>query len=259
MKLAARSLGLCVGTPTRWLVSDLDLEVRPGRLTAVVGPNGSGKTTLLRALVGARPVDAGSVELDGRPLHELAPRERARAVAYLPQSTPLVHDLRVRELVALGRAPYLSRLAGPTADDRDAVRRALAAVQTEHLAMRRVSTLSGGERQRVLIARMLATGARVLVMDEPTSSLDIAHVLTLLRLIRGLAEDGHAVIAAIHDLDLARRHADRALCLLGDDRGGHRSGPVDEVLTPASLAPVFGVEVTEHGGALRFSLPPRDV
>jgi iron complex transport system ATP-binding protein len=253
--LHAHGLGLKIPGTSRWLVRDLDLQVCPGQLTAVVGPNGSGKTTLLRALVGARPVDAGRIRLGPTPLGELAPRARAQTIAYLPQSSPLVHDLRVSQLVALGRAPYLSRLRGPGPEDRAAVRDALAAVGTDDLADRRVSTLSGGERQRVMLARMLATGAKVLVMDEPTAALDIAHVLSLLALVRRLADEGHAVVTALHDLDLARRHADTALCLLGDGDGGHRAGSADGVLTPEGLADVFGVDVTLRDGTLRFSLP----
>ncbi len=241
-----------------WLVADLDLQAKPGRVTVVVGPNGSGKTTLLRGLVGARPLDAGTVTIDGHAMARMPPRERARRLAYLPQSTPLVHDLDVRELVSLGRAPYLSRIAGPRDADRAAVDHALAAVGARDLADRRVATLSGGERQRVMIARMLATGATTLVMDEPTAALDIAHVLSLLALLRRLADQGHAVLAALHDLDLARRHGDDALCLLADGKGGHRFGGATEVLRPDELADVFGVDVTLDGDALRFALRPTD-
>lgn len=257
MTVATRGAGVRI-PGGRWLVRGLDLTARPGRVTVVVGPNGSGKTTLLRGLVGARPLDAGTVTIDGHPLHALPPRDRARRLAYLPQSTPLVHDLDVRELVALGRAPYLSRIAGPRDSDRAAVDDALAAVEARDLAERRVATLSGGERQRVMIARMLATGATTLVMDEPTVALDIAHVLSLLALVRRVADDGHAVIAALHDLDLARRHADDALCLLADGEGGHRFGSAADVMNPDDLAKVFGVQVALHGDALRFSLRPRD-
>src|SRR5690606_39082271 len=129
----------------------------------------------------------------------------------------------VGELVALGRAPHLlglsARLRGPGDADFDAVRAALRQVGADDLEGRMISTLSGGERQRVLVARMLATGARLLVMDEPTAALDIAHVLSLLSLLRELASGERGLVVAMHDLDLARRHADRALCLHGD--GGH--------------------------------------
>jgi ABC-type cobalamin/Fe3+-siderophores transport system ATPase subunit len=259
--LSAHDLSLSVPGPLgpRSLLRMLDLQVKEAEIVAVVGPNGSGKTTLLRTLAGVRPPDGGVVRLDGIDLARMHRPTRARALAYLPQSTPLYHDLAVRELVALGRAPHhlgvSGRLRGPGPTDRDAVREALQRVGVADLGGRMVSSLSGGERQRVLLARMLATDARMLVMDEPTAALDIAHMLSLLALLRELADAGHGLVVAMHDLDLARRHADRALCLHGDGAGTHRLGPVDEVLVPEQLEPVFGVDVVEHEGGLRFRAP----
>jgi iron complex transport system ATP-binding protein len=256
--LSAQKLGLCVpgaGAP-RWLARDLELAVREAEIVAVVGPNGAGKTTLLRTLAGVRPPDGGTVRLDGVELSRIPGHARARALAYLPQSTPLYHDFSVGELVALGRAPHqhglAARLRGPDATDLGAVAQALERVGGSDLVQRSVSTLSGGERQRVLVARMLATGARTLVMDEPTAALDIAHVLSLLSLLRELADAGHGLVVAMHDLDLARRHADRALCLSGDGAGSHRLGPAREVLAAEHLSTVFGVDIVEHDGGLRF-------
>lgn len=258
MTLEVRALSLSVpgSRGPRWLVRELDLHVKPGEILAVVGPNGSGKTTLLRTLAAVRPPDAGTLALGGAPLSAVEGRTRARAIAYLPQSTPLYHDLTVAELVGLGRAPYLSRMRGPGEADRAAVRASLQRVEADELATRAISTLSGGERQRVLIARMLATGARLLVMDEPTAALDIGHVLSLLGLLRELADAGHALVVALHDLDLARRHADRVLCLRGDAAGGHDLGPAAEILRAPLLEAVFGVAVDEHDGGLRFTRRP---
>lgn len=257
--LRTRGLGLVVGQPPRWLVRALTLEVGPGSITAVVGPNGSGKSTLLRALCGLEPPHAGEVRLRDQHLAAWPARERAKQIAYLPQSTPLVHDMKARQIVALGRAPYRHRLQlGGHAED-PAVAAALASVSATALARRQVSTLSGGERQRVMIARMLATGAACLVLDEPTAALDIGHALALHQLLRSLADDGRCVVIAMHDLGAARALADQALCLGRRDEGGtHYVGPTAAVLDPGVLGPVFGVGVRLHDGMLQFSTDSND-
>jgi ABC-type cobalamin/Fe3+-siderophores transport system ATPase subunit len=253
MTLRAEDLGAHVpGPPARWLVRGLGLTVAPGEVWALVGKNGSGKSTLLRCLAGLRRAEQGAVHLGDRPLHALPGRERAKRLAYLPQLTPLYHDLRARQVVMLGRAPHLSRLAGPSAADERRVDEALARVEATALAERPLSTLSGGERQRVMLARLLATGAEILLLDEPTTALDIGHALRLLALCRDLARDGAAVVLAMHELELARRHADLAVCLGVGPGGEHRLGPAAQVLTPAILGPVFDVEVREVDGTLAF-------
>lgn len=253
MTLSAHALGAHVdGPPPRWLFRQLELQIELGEIWALVGPNGSGKSTLLRCLAGLRPSREGEVRLADRALSALPRRERARRVAYLPQHTDLYHDLPVRRLVMLGRAPYLSRWSGPSPDDRRLVDQALARVEASELADRRVSTLSGGERQRVMLARLLATGADVLLLDEPTTALDIGHALGFLELCQQLARDGSAVVLALHELQLARRYAHRAVCLGTASPGGARLGPVDEVLTPEVLGEVFHVEVREHPSGLSF-------
>lgn len=253
MKLCARGLGLNIGG--RWLIRDCSFDIEPGCLTVIVGPNGSGKTTLLRALLGLRAADEGRVELDGRALHRWSARERARACAWLPQRTELAWGMPVEQLVMLGRAPHLSALAGPGREDKKCVEDALARVGAASLRGRDVRTLSGGELQRVLLARLLATKAPILLLDEPTTALDIGHALRFLELTRELAASGHAVVLALHDLDLARRHADQALLLEGDEAGHHVLGPVREVLAPTSLSRVFDVDVELVEGQLHFSTP----
>jgi ABC-type cobalamin/Fe3+-siderophores transport system ATPase subunit len=253
MTLRAHDLGARVpGPPARWLLRGLALTIAPGEVWALVGPNGSGKSTLLRCLAGLRQADEGAVLLHDRPLHATAARQRAQRLAYLPQLTPLYHDLHARQVVMLGRAPHRSRWAGPSAEDERRVDEALARVEATELAARPVSTLSGGERQRVMLARLLATGAEILLLDEPTTALDIGHALRLLALGRDLAADGAAVVLAMHELELARRYADRAVCLGVGANGGHRHGPAAEVLTPEVLGPVFDVDVQEQGGELVF-------
>lgn len=257
MTLVADRLGARIGgPPARWLFCGLELTVAPGEVWALVGPNGSGKSTLLRCLAGLRPPDEGEVRWGARRWGAMPSRERATRVAYLPQRTPLYHDLEARQLVMLGRAPHLSRWRSPTDRDAQHVDRALARVQVSHLASRRISTLSGGERQRVMLARLLATEAPLLLLDEPTTALDIGHALRLLALCRELAGEGTAVVLAMHELDLARRYSDRAVCLGAGDRGEHHQGPTDHVLTPERLGEVFEVDVRAHPEGLSFR--PRD-
>ena len=235
--------------PGRTLFTDLGVELHPGRITAVVGPNGAGKSTLLRLLAGLEAPQAGHVRLGGEDLQTLAPRLRARRLAYLPQRTTLAYDLRVRELVLLGRSPYLPAFGAPAASDHAAVDAALARVDLLPLADRGARSLSGGELQRVMLARMLASEAAVLVLDEPTAALDIGHALALLAHLRRLAAEGAAVALALHDLDLARRFTDDAV-LLG--AGPALTGPVGHVLSARNLGPAFGVRVRELGEHLVF-------
>lgn len=255
LPLSADSLALHVGGDEdgRWLVRGLTMRSEPGSITAIVGPNGSGKSTLLRCLCGLLPAREGTVRLGAAPITSLAPRMRARTIAYLPQDTPLVHDLRVAEVVALGRAPHRGRWLSGLGETTTAVDEALERVRATPLRHRRISTLSGGERQRVMIARMLATGAAHLLMDEPTTALDIGHALTLHALMRSLAEEGHAVTVAMHDLDAARHLADAALVL--DPRegdGAYHHGDAQQVLGASVLGEVFGVRALEVDGHLRF-------
>ncbi len=236
----------------RWLVRGLDLELAPGTVTVVVGPNGSGKTTMLRALLGLIDASEGRVTLAGRPLREHSLRERARACAWLPQRTELPWSLSARELVMLGRAPHLSALAGPGKRDDEEVMAALGRVRAEDLRDRDVRTLSGGELQRVLLARLLATKAPLLLLDEPTTALDVGHALALLELVQELSASGHGVLMSLHELELARRYGDRALLLRGDGQGGHAIGAAAEILRPGLLSEVFEVDAQLVAGQLRF-------
>jgi iron complex transport system ATP-binding protein len=251
MRVSVDSLGLRVAD--RWLLRGTNFALEPGSITMVVGPNGSGKTTLLRALLGLRPIDEGRVLLGERPLADWSARARARVCAWLPQRTELPWSMPVEQLVMLGRAPHLSALAGPGPADADAVASALDRVGASMLVGRDVRTLSGGELQRVFLARLLATQAPWLLLDEPTTALDIGHALGLLELARTLAASGHGILMSLHDLELARRFGDVALLLRGDGQGGHVLGPVADVLEPSLLAEVFEVEAALIEGQLRFA------
>jgi iron complex transport system ATP-binding protein len=216
----------------------VSLEARDGEVVALIGPNGSGKSTLLRVAAGMLKPSSGQALLDGDDLSRLAAKERARRVAVVPQEAPVPSGLFVREMVALGRTPYVRVLLGPTARDRHAVEDALGAVGVRDLADRRVDELSGGERQRVILARALAQEPRLLLLDEPTANLDLHHQVAMLELVRGLTrEHGLAVVAAVHDLQLAALYCDRVI-LLSQGRVVSQGSP-ETVLTPPLLLETF--------------------
>jgi iron complex transport system ATP-binding protein len=231
------------------VVSGVDLEVAPGEVVALIGPNGAGKSTVLKGILGLLPAE-GTVRVDDRPLAAMDTRERARRLGYVPQRSQLTFALPVAAVVAQGRFAYQGQLTalGPT--DRQAVDAALARTDATHLATRLFTQLSAGEQQRVLLARALATGARTVLLDEPTAALDIGHALALLDLLRELAASGQAVLVVLHDLDQVARVADRVVLLAAGQVVVQ--GPVADVLTAERLAPVFGV-VPVPGGALGFA------
>ena len=191
----------------------VSLTAPAGRITAVVGPNGSGKSTLVRALLGRVPLVRGSIAIDGTGLQSLSPRERARRVAGVPQRETTAFPLPVRELVALGRHPHLGGFAGWSAADEAAVREAVDAAGIADLVDRSSDELSGGEWQRVRIARALAQHAPSLVLDEPTTFLDIAHEMSVFELLSSLARGGIAVLLVSHQLNLVARFADEIVLL----------------------------------------------
>lgn len=247
--LDAHTLG--VRLDGRPVLKDITFHVRAGERIALIGPNGAGKTTLLRTLVGLLP-HSGTLHLEGRPLAEWSARDRAREVALVRQQTPLAVDFTVSEIVALGRAPHLGWMDSLGDADRQRVDAALDALDLHDLAVRPVPSLSGGEQQRVFLAQALAQDAPLLLLDEPTAHLDIRHQLDLLRRVERLADTGRTVIAAIHDLELAARFADRIL-MLADGRLV-ADGTPGSVLTASRLHDVFGVdaEVEIHKAGLRI-------
>ncbi len=224
----------------RAVVESASLILWTGELVALVGPNGAGKTSLMRALAGLLPA-IGNIEVSGRQLDALSPRERARAIAYLPQGHVFHWPMNVAAGVALGRHPPADAFSSASPDDRAAIQLALAATATEEFSKRPVTTLSGGERARVALARALATEATVLLADEPTASLDPRPQLVLMDLLRRTTRNGRAVLAILHDLTLAARFADRVLLM---DRGGIiADGAPSDALSSARVAQVFGVDM----------------
>jgi iron complex transport system ATP-binding protein len=216
------------------VLNGVSLEITPG-WTAIVGRNGAGKSTLLRALCGLLPLAAGSVQLAGRALADWSARERGQRIAWLAQQGESQGDLTVREVVALGRLPHLGLLAAPGAADDAVIDAALAATECAAWPQRRLHELSGGERQRVLLARVLAVQAPVLLLDEPTTHLDPPHQVALVRLLHRLGRE-HSVVSVLHDLPLALR-ADR-LVVLHEGRV-HAEGRHDDPAVHAALVDVF--------------------
>jgi iron complex transport system ATP-binding protein len=225
----------------RAVVDDVDLDVGEGEWLALIGPNGAGKTTLLRAVAGLVPF-TGSIVLDGRPAGELRRSEISRLLALVPQEPSTPPWMTVGEYVLMGRTPHLGPLAKEGARDREAAARALARLDLVGYEKRRLETLSGGEKQRVVVARALAQEARIVLLDEPTSSLDIGHqqqALELLDLLR--EESGLTLVAAMHDLTLAAQYADR-MVLLDAGRIVAEGAPGD-VLTEALVATHYGASI----------------
>lgn len=239
MRMVADGLALARGART--VLEGVSAAFAPGSVTVILGPNGAGKSTLLEALAGLLPPVAGAVRLDGAPLASLAPRERACAIGYLPQGGAVHWNLRVDELVALGRMPHRGPFAGLSEADRAAIADAIAAADLGALKDRTVNRLSGGERARALLARVLAGQPRVLLADEPLANLDPRHALDALRLFRRAAGAGAAVVLVLHDLQAAARCAD-AVLLLAEGRVLGAGAP-EAVLTQALLGRAYGVDM----------------
>ncbi len=225
------------------LFDDINVALKPGRLCAVVGPNGSGKSTLLRILAGILTPTAGKVSLDGEDMGIIGRRTRAKKLAYLPQSTPLYHELMVKDLVKLGRMPYQTPLSRFSASDDEAVAQAIASVGLSGFESRSILKLSGGELKRALLARLLATQAPVMLLDEPTAGLDVGHALDFYGLLKDLCAQGHTLVVVMHELQWARRYGDDAI-LLTTGAQSH-CGEAKDVLTATELGEVFKIKVEE--------------
>ncbi|MFI1827002.1 heme ABC transporter ATP-binding protein [Streptomyces sp. NPDC020412] len=243
-EVLARARGVRLRLGDREVLSGVDLDARAGEVLALVGPNGAGKSTLFAALAADLAPDAGMVRIAGRPAGDWAPRDLALRRAVLPQSSSLSFPFPVAEVVRMGRAPW----AGTAREDEDdaAVADALRATETEGFAGRPFSDLSGGERARVALARVLAQRTSLLLLDEPTAALDLRHQELVLRICRGRAAAGDAVVVVLHDLGLAAAYADRVAVLAGG--GVEAVGAPAKVLEPSLLTRVYRepVEVFPH-------------
>ncbi|MFO7904504.1 MAG: ABC transporter ATP-binding protein [Pirellulaceae bacterium] len=234
---------LSCGYPNRRVLEDLSLDVQPGEVLALLGPNGSGKTTLLRTLARLLAPQKGSVVLHEQDIWAMRADESARQVALTPQTERRDWPLSVEESVALGRAPHRGWLLPFTEDDRNRVERALHCTGLTELRHRPIPELSGGEWRRMVLARALAQGAGVLLLDEPTAGLDLKYQVDILHLVRGLAAaEGLMVVLTLHDLNHAALYADRIAVL--SEHTLIAVGSPEEVLTADSISRTFGIPVT---------------
>lgn len=229
---------LRAGYPGRTVLDGIDLDFRPGEVLALLGPNGCGKSTLLRTANGLLPKSGGQVLLDGVPIETLTSKEIAQKAAYLPQSRS-VPSITARRMVLHGRFPYLSYPRRYRAEDHAMVQKALGWVGGTELADRPLPELSGGQRQKVYLAMALAQQAPTLLMDEPTTFLDVGHQLEVMAAARRLAQEGRAVVMAVHDLPLAMRGADDIALLDGGRLAAW--GTAEEVYASGALDRAFGV------------------
>ena len=254
--------GLSYSVEAQTLLDNVRLHAKQGQFVGLIGPNGAGKSTLLRALSGMLKHQHGAVLLEGTDLRSLSSRDVAASMALVSQIAPYTHGFTSFELVLMGRYPHLGRFQIEDSEDSRIARDAMRQTDTERFADRTLDTLSGGERQRVFVSRALAQQPRILLLDEPTSNLDVFHQLKVLDLVRQLVNDGLTAVAAIHDLFMAARYCDR-LVLLSAGRVLAEGTP-EEVLTPDAVESAFGVRCAVYPdpvtGSLAISLiGPADV
>jgi iron complex transport system ATP-binding protein len=254
MLLRATKLGLWIGR--RLVVEDVSLDLYAGELLGIVGPNACGKTTLLRALAGLQPIGQGLLEVNGTPLRRLSRRQLAKQIGYLPQSAEIHWPLSVERIVTLGRYPSSAPWQRLTREDRNAVTRAMELADIAHLAARPATSLSGGEYMSVHLARLMAGEHRVLLADEPITSLDPQHQLKALNTLRDNTANGVGVVIVLHDLTLAARYCDRIMVM----NSGRvvADGVPDQVLDDDILADVFGIQAARLSyGQDHYIIPGR--
>jgi iron complex transport system ATP-binding protein len=247
---------LTIGYSDRVVGRHLDVALNKGEVLALLGPNGGGKTTLLKTLLGLLAPKAGEVRLGDRPLSRYASRERARLIAYVPQSHSATFAFSVEAIVLMGRTAHGNLFSRPTAEDRAVAARALERFGIAQLSERPYTMISGGERQLALLARALAQEPQFIVLDEPTASLDFGNQGKVMREIRALAASGHGVLFTTHDPNHALRAADRAFLLRDGTRVGE--GAVATVLNREQLEALYGApveKITDVAAGMSAFLP----
>lgn len=235
-----RAENLSLSYETTPIIQSLDLQTPSGQITALIGPNGCGKSTLLRGLARLLKPQQGTVLLDGRAIHSIPTKQLAKELGILPQSPTAPEGITVRELVAQGRYPHQDWFQQWSQSDEDALQRALALTTLTHLADRAVDTLSGGQRQRAWIAMALAQETDILLLDEPTTYLDLAHQLEVLELLAKLNRQGKTIIMVLHDLNHAAHFADHLVVMA--DGNVVAQGRASDVITEETIRDVFQVE-----------------
>ena len=233
------------------ILRDLTFSVAEGSFTAILGANGCGKTTLLRIVSGLLPSQHGSVIIDGTPVDQYTARQRAQKIAIVKQHSQTDIDFSAFETVLMGRNPYQRHLQKESQEDWDIVERALRQTNTWHLRLALPSQMSGGELQRVMIARALAQQTPILLLDEPTSNLDIAHQFEIMELLTEInRKEGKTILIVVHDLNLALRYCPQALLLHDHSLLFH--GATSEALTPERIHTAFGVNARNTDGYIRL-------
>ena len=255
--LRASDISFAYRSHASLVLDSISLTVARGDLIGILGPNGSGKTTLMKLLAGTLRPSSGSVTLDDRPMAEWSRKEIARRIAFVPQETHPAFDFTVLDIVMMGRFPHLGTFALEGPEDLAISRRALDATGTAGFEDRPFGTLSGGEKQRVVIAGALAQSPEVMLLDEPTASLDIGHQIEVQSLLRRLNADGQVtMVLSTHDLNLAAALCRRLVLL----RNGRllASGPTDDVLTSSTVRALYGVDadVDHHARAGHLTVVP---
>jgi len=223
------------------VLDGVDLEIRPGEVIGIIGPNGCGKTTLLKHLNRNLHPAVGRVLLDDRDIEKMSKSDIARYVAVVPQSNEIHFSFTVRDIVTMGRMPFLEKFGGESSDDLRKIDGAMEKTNIMEFADRFINTMSGGERQRVIIARALAQTPEIILLDEPTLHLDISNQFDVLDLVKRLsAEDGLTVVIVSHDLPMVVRYCDRIVML--KDHRIFAAGPPEEVLTPENMRQIFNID-----------------
>ena len=236
------------------ILSAIDFQIEPGELVGLIGPNGAGKSSLLRLLTGIEAPDRGNIELNGQPLADISPQQRARNLGYLVQGAQAYWPFSVEKVVGLGRIPYQKWWRQSSAEDQLKIEQALQLTETLAYRNRIVTTLSGGEQTLVMLARILATENQLILADEPVAALDPYHQLHVMEILRQHASGRRAAVVVLHDLSLAARFCDR-LYLLSHGKL-ECCGAVTEVLTVDNIARVYGVDSQIESNAKGVSVTP---
>lgn len=227
------------------VLSNVSFSVHPGEFVGIIGPNGSGKSTLLRLLSGTLHPASGLIRLGRRPLRDISRRDVARQIAVVPQETTFTFAFTALEVVLMGRSPHLGRFSLEGPEDVEIARQSMEATDTWHLRARRMDEVSSGEKQRIVVARALAQEAAILLLDEPTTALDIRHQADIYRLLRRLHDEGGLTIMLVsHDLNLSARACERLVLL--DDGTLRSDGPPEKVIEAKTLSQVYQTDLQVH-------------